>query len=120
VSDALVIVLTAVLALGVLGWAIWAIWHIARHHPTRQRALSHVLGIMAGTIQLGVVLPAVLMRILDPFPIWLVYGALAVCATTVLAWRWHELEPGKWGRPGLLITTGVLLAVLAMAGIAVT
>ena len=68
-SDTFVLVLTALLALGVLGWTLWGIWQIARHTPTRQRALSHVLGSTAGTSLLGVVLPAVLMGALDPFPI---------------------------------------------------
>src|SRR5688500_12407229 len=69
VTDTLVLVLTALLALGVLGWTMWGIWHIARHTLPRQRALSHVLGSIAGTALLGVVLPAVLMGALDPFPI---------------------------------------------------
>jgi hypothetical protein len=68
VSDTFVLVLTALLALGVLGWTMWGIWQIARHTPTRQRALSHVLGSTAGTSLLGVALPAVLMGALDPFP----------------------------------------------------
>lgn len=60
-SDTLVLALTALLALGVLGWTVWGIWHIAQHTPTRQRALTHMLGIIAGTALAGVVLPAVLM-----------------------------------------------------------
>jgi CDP-diglyceride synthetase len=120
VSDTVVLALTALLAIGVLGWTVWGIWHIARHNPTRQRALTHVLGILAGTTLLGVVLPAVLMNALDPFPIWLVYAVLAVGAAVVLAWRWPALESGKGSHPSLLITSCLLLAVLVMAGVAVT
>ena len=119
-SDILVLILTALLALGVLGWTVWGIWHIARHTPTRQRALTHLLGLIAGTALLGVVLPAVLMGALDPFPIWLIYAVLAVGATAVLAWRWPALESGEAGHPRLVITSCVLLMVLAMAGVAVT
>lgn len=119
-SDDLVLALTALLALSVLGWAVWGIWHIARHRPTRQRALTHTLGIFAGTALLGVVLPAVLMGTLDPFPIWLVYAVLAVGAAAVLAWRWLTLESGKGSHPSLVITSCVVLLVLAMAGVAVT
>lgn len=119
-SDILVLVFSALLALGVLGWSVGALWHITRHRPTRQRALMHVLGIMAGTALLAVVLPAVLMRALDPFPIWLPYAILAVSAAAVLGWRWSALRPGKGIRPGLVITSGALLLVLAMAGVAVT
>ena len=99
---------------------VWGIWQIARHTPTRQRALTHVLGIFAGTTLLGVVLPAVLMGALDPFPIWLVYAVLAVGAAIVLAWRWLALESGKGTHHSLLITSCVLLTVLVMAGVAVT
>jgi hypothetical protein len=82
--------------------------------------LTHALGSIAGTTLLGVVLPAVLKGGLDPFPIWVVYAVLTVGATAVLAWRWPALPPGKGSHPSLVITSGVLLAVLAMAGIAVT
>lgn len=75
-SDTVVMVLSAVIALAVLGGGVWGIWHIARRTPTRQRALTHVLIITVGVLLLGVVLPAGLMGILDPFPIWLVYVAL--------------------------------------------
>lgn len=119
-SDTVVMVLTALIALGVLGWAVWGIWHIARHTPTRQRALTHVLGVTAGTVLLGVVLPAGLMGMLDPFPVWLAYAVLAAGSATVLGWRWLSLKSGKGWHPSLLITACVLLAVLVMAGIAVT
>lgn len=119
-SDTVVLVLTSVIALGVLGWAVWGIWHIARHTPTRQHALTHVLGVIAGTVLLGVILPAGLMGIVDPFPIWLIYAVLAVCAAVVLAWRWLSLESGKGRQPGLVTMSGILLAVLAMASFAVT
>lgn len=119
-SDTSVLVLTALLAVGVLGSTAWSIWHIARHRPTHQRALTHVLGSIAGTALLGVVLPAVLMGALDPFPIWLSYAVLTAAAAAVLGWRWPALEPGKGSHPGLVITSCVTLAVLAMAGVAVT
>lgn len=119
-SDTLVLVLTALIALGLLGWEVWGIWHIARHTPTRQRALTHVLGISAGTILLGVVLPAGLMGILDPFPIWLVYAILASWSAAVLGWRWLTLKSGKGWHLSLVITSCVLLVVLVMAGVAVT
>jgi hypothetical protein len=115
-----VLVLTGLLAVGVLGWTVWSIWHIARHTPTRQRALTHVLGSIAGTTLLGVVLPAALKGALDPFPIWVVYAVLAVGAAIVLGSRWPALESGKGSHPGLVITSGVLLMVLTMAGVAVT
>ena len=98
----------------------WAIGHIARHAPARQRALTHVLGIIAGTTLLGVVLPAALMGALDPFPLWLGYAVLAVGAAAVLGWRWSALAPGRGSHPSLVITSCVLLMVLAMAGVAVT
>ena len=79
-----------------------------------------MLGIIAGTALLGVVLPAVLMGALDPFPIWLIYAVLAVGAAAVLAWRWPALASGKGSHPSLVITSCVLLMVLTMAGVAVT
>lgn len=119
-SDTFVMVLTAVIALGTLGWAVWGIWHIARHTPTRQRALTHVLGVVAGTVLLGVVLPAALMGIIDPFLVWIVYAVLAVAAAVVLGWRWTALASGKGRHPSLVIATCILLVVLVMAGFAVT
>ncbi|MDQ0094880.1 hypothetical protein [Paeniglutamicibacter psychrophenolicus] len=119
-SDTLVMVLTAVIALGTLGWSVWGIWHIARHTPTRQGAVTHVVGVIAGTALLGVVLPAGLMGLLDPFPIWLVYAVLAVGTAIVLGWRWPALEPGQGKHPSLVITSCILLAVLVLAGFAVT
>ncbi|HET8928317.1 MAG TPA: hypothetical protein VFN24_10900 [Microbacterium sp.] len=119
-SDILVMVATAVLAVGVLGWGVWGIWHIARHTPTRQRAVTHVLGVIAGTALLGIVLPAALMGIVDPFPIWLVYAVLAVGGAAVLGWRWPTLHSGKGRHPSLLITSSVLLLVLAAGAVAVT
>lgn len=119
-SDTLVMVLTAAIALGTLGWAVWGIWHIARQTPMRQRALTHVLGVIAGTALLGLVLPAGLMGMLDPFPIWLVYAVLAVGASVVLGWRWSSLEPGRGKHPSLVITSCLLLVVLVTAGFAVT
>ncbi|MCU1472115.1 hypothetical protein [Amnibacterium sp.] len=119
-TDIVVMALTGLLALGLLGWTVWSIWHVAHHTPPRHRALTHVLGILAGTVELGVALPAVLMGAVDPFPVWLVFAVLAVAATVALVWRWPALKPGKWGRPGLMIASGVLLIVLATAGIAVT
>lgn len=119
-SDTLVLVLTGLLALGVPGWTIWGIWHTARHTPTRQRALTTVLGSIAGTALLGVVLPAVLIGALDPFPIWLGYAVLTAGAAAVLAWRWWRLEPERGVRPSLVITSCVLLVVMAAAGSAVT
>jgi hypothetical protein len=120
VSDVLVLVLTALLAVGVPGWTVWSIWHIARHTPTRQRASTHVLGSIAGTALLGVVIPAALKGAFDPFPIWLIYAALTVTAAVVLGWRWPALASGKGSHPSLVITAGLLLAVLAMAAVAVT
>ena len=119
-SDTVVLVLTGVLAIGVPAWTVWGIWRNVRHTPTRQSALANVLGSMAGTALLGVVLPAVLLGALDPFPIWLVYATLTVAATTVLGWRWPALRSGKWRHPGLAITSCLLLAVLVTAGVAVT
>jgi hypothetical protein len=120
VSDSLVLVLTVLLGLGIPGWTVWSIWRIARHTPTRQRALTHVLGSLAGTTLLGVVIPAVLKRTLDPFPIWLVYAALTAAAATVLGWRWSALPSGKGLQPSLVATGCLLLVVLVMASVAVT
>jgi hypothetical protein len=120
VSDMLVLVFTALLAAGVLGWTTWVIWRMARHTPTRQRALAQVLGGLAGTALLGVVLPAVLMGALDPFPVWLAFGVLAVTAAAVLGWRWLALEPDQGSRWRLVVTSCLLLVVLAAAGVAVT
>jgi hypothetical protein len=120
VSDDVVLVLTALLAVGVLGWTVWSSWHIARHTPTRQRALSQVLGSVAGTTLLGVVIPPELKGALDPFPLWLGYAVLTVTVATVLGWRWPALERGKGSHPSLVISSCLLLVVLAMAGVAVT
>jgi hypothetical protein len=120
VSDTVVLVLTALLALAVFGWTVSSGWHIARRTPTRQRALSYVLSSIAGTTLLGLALPAVLMGVLDPFPIWSVFAVLTVGAATVLAWRWPTLDWRRGSHPGLVTTSCVLLVVLAMAGIAVT
>jgi hypothetical protein len=119
-SDILILALTALLALGVLLLTVWGSWHTARQTPTRQRALTQVLGAMAGTALLGVVLPAVLLGGLNPFPIWAGYAVLAAGATAVLAWRWPALEPGTGNHPGLLVISGALLVVLTVAGVAVT
>jgi hypothetical protein len=119
-SDTVVLALTALLALGVLGWTLWSVWHITRHTPTRQRALSQVLASIAGTTLLGVVLPAVLMGALDPFPIWLVYAGLTVASAVLLAWRWPALDWRRGRHPGLLISSVVLLVVVATAAVAVT
>ena len=119
-SDIVVMVITGLLALGVPALTVWGIWRNARHTPTRQRALANVLGSVAGTSSLGVVLPAALLGALDPFPIWLVYAVLAVAAAIVLAWRWPALRSGKWSSPSLVISSCLLLAVLVMAGVAVT
>lgn len=119
-SDTFVMVLTAVIALGTLGWALWGIWHIARHRPTRQRGVTHVVGITTGTTLLGVVLPAALMGIIDPLIVWIVYAVLTVAAAVVLGWRWSALASGKGKHPSLVIASCFLLAVLVMAGFAVT
>lgn len=119
-SDILVLVLTGLLALAIPGWTVWCIWRTARRTPTRQSALATVLGSIAGTALLGVVLPAVLLGALDPFPIWLVYVALTVGATAVLAWRWPALEPGKGIQLNLVLTSCLLLVVLVTAAVAVT
>ena len=119
-SDIVVLVLTGLLLIGVLGWTVGIIWRIARHTPTRPRALTYVLASIAGTTLLGVVLPAILMRALDPFPIWLGYAVLTILAAAILAWRWPALESGHGSQPGLVITSCMLLVVLAMAGVAVT
>jgi hypothetical protein len=120
VSDTAVLVISALLLLGVLGGTIWGIWHITRHTPTRQHALSLVLGSTAGTILLGVALPAVLMGALDPFPIWLLYATLTVAAATTLGWRWQALPPEKQTKPASVATSCLLLIIIATAGIAVT
>jgi hypothetical protein len=120
VSDTVVLVLSALLALSVPGWTGWSIWHIARHHPTRQRAATHVLSSIAGTTLLGVVLPAALKGILDPVYPWLLHAALTVAAATALGWRWPALESGKGRHPALLLASAVLLLVVAMASVAVT
>jgi hypothetical protein len=119
-SDTVVLALTALLALGVLGWTLWSVLHIARRTPTRQRALSQVLASIAGTALLGVILPAVLMGALDPFPIWLIYAGLTVASAVLLAWCWPALDWGGGRHPGLLISSAVLLVIVAMAGVAVT
>lgn len=119
-SDTVVLALTALLALGVLGWTAWGVWYVVRRTPTRQRGLTHVLASLAGTTLLGVVLPAVLMGLLDPFPIWLGYAVLTIAAAAVLAWRWPALNSQKGSHPSLVITSCLLLVVLAIAGVAVT
>ncbi|RAX47769.1 hypothetical protein DQ353_18525 [Arthrobacter sp. AQ5-05] len=119
-SDTLVLVVTGLIALGVPLWTAWGMWRSIRHTPTRQGALANVLGSVAGTALLGVVLPAVLLGALDPFPIWLAYAALTVAAATVLAWHWPALRSGKWSQPSLVNATCLLLVVFATAGFAVT
>lgn len=119
-SDTVVMVLTAVLFVGNLGWTLWVLWCITRRSPRRQQALTYVLSSIAGTVLLGVVLPAALMGALDPFPVWAVFAGLSATSATVLAWRWPTLPAARWRRPGLVISSCVLLAVLATAGVAVT
>ena len=119
-SDTVVMVLTTIIAIGTHGWAVGGTWHIARHTLTRQRALTHVLGVIAGTALLGVVLPAALMGVVDPVLVWLVFAIPALTIAVVLGWRWSALRPGKGRHPGLVIASCLLLAVLAMAGFAVT
>lgn len=115
-SDTLVLVLTALLAVGVPCWTVWGIWRTTRNTPSRQHALANVVCSIAGTTLLGVVLPAVLLPALDPFPIWLIYAALTAGAATVLVWRWPALKPGNGVHRSLVITSCVLLAVPATAG----
>jgi hypothetical protein len=120
VSDTLVLVLTGLLAVGTLGVTVRTLWRTARHPPTRQRALSQVLAGLAGTALLGVVLPAVLLEAVDPVLVWLPFAVLAVATAAVLGWRWPALERGPGRHPGLAITSGLLLVVLAVAAVAVT
>ncbi len=120
-TDFVVLVLTTSLTIGVLEWTIWNTWHIARQMPTRQRALAAVLGSLAGTVVLGVIFPAVLKGVLDPFPIWLVYAGLTVTAASVLGWRWPVLPRGGTGsHSGLMVMSCLLVVAVAMASIAVT
>lgn len=119
-SDTVVMVLTAVLFVGNLGWTLWVLWCLTRRRPPRQQALAYVLSSIAGTVLLGVVLPAALMGALDPFPVWAVFAGLSVTAATALAWRWPTLPAGRWSRPDLVISSSVLMVVLATAGVAVT
>ena len=93
---------------------------LVRRTPTRPQASTLVLASLAGTALLGVVLPAALQQALDPFPLWLVPAALTVVAAAVLGWRWSALPSGRGGQPGLVLTSCVLLGVLALAGVAVT
>lgn len=119
-SDSVVMIITGLLALGVPVWTLWGIWRNVRRTPTRQGALANVLGSIAGTVVLGVVLPAALLGMLDPFPVWLVFAMPTTGAATVLGWRWQALRPGNWSNPGFLACSLVLLAALAMAAVAVT
>jgi CDP-diglyceride synthetase len=120
VSDTVVLIITALLLLGVLGCTIWGTWHISRSTPRRQHALSIVLGSTAGTALLGVVLPAVLMGAVDPFPIWLLYATLTVAAATTLGWRWQALPSEKRTKPALVATSSLLLIIITTAAVAVT
>jgi hypothetical protein len=119
-GNVLVLALTLLLAVGVLGGTARGTWRTARRTPSRQRGLSYVLASVAGTALLGLVLPAVLLGAFDPFPIWCIFVAGTVGAAAVLGWRWPALAWGEGGRPGLILTSGGLLVVLAMAGAAVT
>jgi ABC-type nitrate/sulfonate/bicarbonate transport system permease component len=119
-SDTLVLVLTSLLAVGVPVATLWSTWHVVRHTPKRQQALAHLLGCLAGTVLLGVVFPAALKGMLDPFTLWIPYAVLTAAAATLLGWRWLVLPPGRGRQGRLLITSGLLLAALAMAGVAVT
>jgi hypothetical protein len=120
VNDALVLVLTALLALGALGWILWGVWRLARRTPTRQQASTHVLGSVAGTTLLGVVLPAASKGAFDAFPVWLVYAALTVAVAALLGWRWPAMPSGKRGQPAVVVTACLTLVVLGLAGVAVT
>jgi hypothetical protein len=120
VSDTLVLVLTGLLTVGVLGWTVWGIWRLTRRTPSRQQALTNVLGSVAGTTLLGVVLPPASKGAIDAFPVWGVYAALTVTVAALLGWRWPALPSGEPGRLGLVVTTGLMLVVLALAGVAVT
>jgi hypothetical protein len=120
VSDTLVLVLIALLAVCTLGLTVGTLWRTARHTPTRQRALSQVLAGLAGTALLGVVLPAVLLEAVDPVLVWLPFAVLAVATAAVLGWRWPALKRGTGRHPGPAIASGLLLVVLAVAVVAVT
>lgn len=79
-----------------------------------------MLGVIAGTVLLGVVLPAALRGVVDPVLVWLVFAIPALTIAVVLGWRWSALRPSKGRHPSLVIASCLLLAVLAMAGFAVT
>lgn len=119
-TDTVVLVLTGFLAVVVLTWEVWGIWYITRRTPTRQRALANVVGIITGTTLLGLVLPALLMGMIDPFPVWLVYGVLAVTSASVLAWRWDALVPSNRIHASTLAAAALLVLVLTTAAFAVT
>ena len=72
---------------------------LGRRTPSRQQAPTHVLGSVAGTTLLGVVLPVASKGAIDAFPVWLVYAALTVAMAALLGWRWPALPSGQRGRP---------------------
>lgn len=119
-NDLAAITLTFVLAMGVLAWVCWVIWRIAQARLVQGHALTHVLGVAAGTVTLGVVRPAAMMGGADPFRIWLVYAVLLVIAAIVLGWRWVDLESQRGSHSARAFSVGVFMAVLAMAAIAAT
>lgn len=120
-SDLMVLIVAAVLALGVPILGVVTIWRIARRPVARHRALTLVLGVCAGMVLLGVILPPTLMAFaLDPFVVWVPYALLAVACAAVLGWRWPVLPEGRGGPASVLVSAGVLLAVMIMAGAAVT
>lgn len=119
-NDIVALALTSVLAIGVLVWALWVIWQLARNRKGTLSTAAHVLGVITGTVALGVVLPPTLMGILDPFLVWLVYAILAVTAATLLGWRWFDLELAKGRLSALAVSAAVFIAVMVMALIAAT
>lgn len=120
-SDLAVLIVVGVLALGVPILGLVAIWQAVRRRGTRQRALTLVLALCAGVIVLGVVLPPTLMVLgLDPFRVWMPYAVLGVVCAIVLGWRWPTLPVVSGRHAGVVVSAGALVAVIIMAGVAVT
>ena len=89
-SETFVLALSAALALAAVVGTGWAMWRITRHVPSRHRALSYVLWSVTGTTLIGVVLPAIVMGMVDPFPIWMVQATFTSATAAALGWRIFE------------------------------
>ena len=119
-SETFVLALSAALALATVVGTGWAMWRITRHDPSRHRALSYVLWSVTGTTLMGVILPAIVMGMVDPFPIWMVQATFTSATAAALGGRGPARPREPRDRARVAVGSVVLVLALALAGVAVT